>query len=90
MDYVVHATNNQVTYRIDDIFDFRGVFGVYREGFAYVNDGDLIGENHVDTPAYTGTIEDFTRDINRQNSITIRADQELSLIHISSDYSNFL
>ena len=70
-DYIVYATNNQVLYRVDGVFDFRGFVGVYSlaggtdesEGkscvYSYLSDGDVLEEITGDA-AYTGVVQDFT------------------------------
>ncbi|MBQ9985249.1 MAG: S-layer homology domain-containing protein [Oscillospiraceae bacterium] len=85
VDYVVYATDNTATYRIADLFDFRGFVGVYSLSsdspdaeviYRYVNDGDIIGSATEKTPRYTGTIADFTRELEHENYIDINADIE--------------
>ena len=69
-DYIIYATNNEVTYKLTDgdreIY-FKGFVGLYSVNSAgevlyrYVNDGTVIGENTPSTEkaAYTGTVRDF-------------------------------
>ena len=67
VDYVVYATDNTKTYRVDNLFDFRGFVGVYtvnRENaviYRYVNDGTIIGTDTNTVGAYTGTVVDFDK-----------------------------
>ena len=80
VDYIVHATNNAVLYRVDGVFDFRGAFGVYsmqsgKAQLQYVNDGDRIGELKQATGAYTGTVADFTRSLSLENTVTVAFDK---------------
>lgn len=87
-DYVIYATNNEVTYHIEDAdvaFDFRGFVGVYRVDekgncvYAYVNDGDILADAVKPTEvtaAYTGSVLDFTKDFVFENSITVKLDQK--------------
>ncbi|MBE6911365.1 MAG: hypothetical protein E7473_02470, partial [Ruminococcaceae bacterium] len=80
VDYVVYATNNSVTYNIDDVFDFRGFAGVYslnKDGdviYRYVNDGDIIGEETNSPVSYEGTITGHSRDLSFDNYIDVRMD----------------
>ncbi len=85
-DYVVYATNNNVTYTITDgsvNFDFKGFVGVYSVNengqniYCYVNDGSTIGAT-TGTGTYTGTVVDFTKDLAFENSITIRLNETIS------------
>ncbi len=85
-DYVVYATNNQVTYHIADgkvNFDFRGFVGVYRVNetgervYGYVNDGDILGDV-TGVSAYTGAVVDFTKEIVDTNSITVRFNEAIT------------
>lgn len=78
IDYVVYAADNSIEYRVDDLFNIRGFVGVYtlkdgQEIYSYVNDGDKIGDT-VGVGAYTGTVVDFTKDLNIKNSITVQMD----------------
>lgn len=86
-DYVVYATNNQVTYTViadDKTFDFRGFVGVYRVDasgrcmYAYINDGDILADAFMPEntmKAYEGTVVDFTKDFVAENSITVKFNQ---------------
>ena len=76
IDYVVYATNNEVTYTVSDgekSFDFRGIVGVYSVNkygkviCKYVNDGDIIGDDSELLKAYSGVVSDFTKNINFEN-----------------------
>ena len=78
-DYVVYATNNKVTYYIEDgavSFDFRGFIGVYRVDakgncvYGYINDGDMLSDvvkPEEALPAYTGAVAAFTKDFVFEN-----------------------
>ena len=69
-DYIIYATNNEVTYKLTDgeheIY-FKGFVGMYSVNssgevlYRYVNDGTVIGENApvMEKTAYTGTVKDF-------------------------------
>ncbi|MBQ2742490.1 MAG: Ig-like domain-containing protein, partial [Oscillospiraceae bacterium] len=71
VDYIVYATDNSVTYTVDNKFDFRGFVGVISYNgsgdviYRYVNDGDVLNgelqikENVKQPSAYTGTIAGF-------------------------------
>ena len=70
VDYVFYASNNTVTYRVDDMFDVRGYVGVYSvdgskgvEVFRYVTGGDIIVENTNENGVLKGKILDFNRDL---------------------------
>lgn len=84
-DYVIYATNNNVTYTVTDdnvSFDFKGFVGVYSVDFfgnnvySYVNDGTIIG-NETSVGAYTGTVVDFTKELVMDDYIIINPDQEV-------------
>ena len=80
-DYVVYATNKNVTYTISDngkdIFDFSGFVGVYRENeakqniYSYVHDGSLCG-SASGTASYSGSVLDFTRTPEHKNEIKVK------------------
>ena len=78
-DYIVYSTNPGATYRVDNLFDFRGFIGVYaeRDGkvlFKYVNDGDIIDGKIADKGAVTRKVTDFTKTLSDSNKIFIRPD----------------
>ncbi|MBR2180351.1 MAG: S-layer homology domain-containing protein, partial [Oscillospiraceae bacterium] len=80
-DYVVYATNKNVTYTVSDngkdIFDFSGFVGVYRENeakqniYSYVHDGSLCG-SASGTASYSGSVVDFTRTPEHKNEIKVK------------------
>ena len=79
VDYIVYAENNQVEYLVDDLFPFQGFVGVYslKDGenvYAYLNDGTTLGQLNSQS-AYTGTVEDFTKELAFHNTITVSLDQ---------------
>jgi len=93
VDYIVHATNNKVLYRVDDRFDFMGVIGVYslQNGEAvheYVCDGTIIGENRAELAAYTGKVVDFTKSIVFENHIQVSFDQNVDFDNLVGRYVN--
>ena len=93
VDYVVHATNNQILYRVDGLFDFMGVIGVYslQDGepvHQYVCDGTIIGENQADLPAYTGKVVDFTESLAFENHIQVSFDQIVDFDNLVGRYIN--
>jgi len=91
VDYIVYATNNKVTYTIDDKFDFCGFVGVYsldalgENVYSYVNDGTLIGET-AGNAAYTGKVLDFTRDLRDENTVTVNLDGTYNIDAIPGNY----
>ena len=82
VDYVVYATDNTKTYRVADLFDFRGFVGVYSvnaEGeviYRYVNDGDIIGDATEKPASYSGTVADFQTELSLSNYIDVNMDCE--------------
>lgn len=83
-DYIVSSIDPEETYVIDGKFMFKGAFGVYSEYegeqlYGYVNDGTLIGLEEAplvdgSTARITGTVKDFTREMQLQNSLTVEMD----------------
>ena len=97
VDYVVYATNNSVTYNVADVFNFRGIVGVYSlngDGnviYRHVTDGDIIGVD-TNTPAnYKGTVVGYQRDLEFDNYIDVEMDcDDVSklagkYIHVAND-----
>lgn len=83
-DYIVYATNPSLTYRIADLFDFRGFVGVYsvkvsQVQFKYMNDGDLLDGKVMEVGAVTGKVTDYTRKLQTDNRIIINADQDIDV-----------
>jgi hypothetical protein len=104
-DYVIYATNRDVTYTVTDgdvSFDFAGFVGVYSVDYfgeniyTYVNDGALIG-NTSGIGTYTGTVVDFTKEYVHDDYIYIKPEQtieDLSIltnqyIYVDSNLSKF-
>ena len=82
-DYVVNALDNTRKYRVADLFDFSGFFGVYsqkdgKEVESYLNDGTRIGNTVSSTAAVTGKVGSFTQDLSTENYIDIRPDQNIN------------
>ena len=81
VDYIVYSTNNTLTCRVDDRFDFQGFVGVmtYEDGintYAYLSDGRQIGKLTAPS-AYAGTVRDFTRSLSFANSIIVTPSGEM-------------
>ncbi|MBR2180750.1 MAG: heparinase II/III family protein, partial [Oscillospiraceae bacterium] len=80
VDYVFYATNNEVTYTLEDngqAIDFRGFVGVYRAKngvniYKYVCDGDIIGENTEKTVSIKGRVSKFTDVLSFENEIRVK------------------
>lgn len=89
-DYVIYATNNEVTYHITDgevALDFRGFVGVYRVDakgecvYSYLNDGDTLADRVIPAETlagYTGKVVEFTKEFVFENSITVALDQTVA------------
>lgn len=90
VDYVVYATNNQVRYRIDGRFDFRGFVGVVSYGedeviYQYLNDGDtLAGRTAV--ASYEGEVLDFSKEQVFDTTITLKCDATVDTEQLSGKY----
>ena len=81
VDYIVFATNKDVQYRVDGLFDFKGTFGVYTlengvPTYAYINDGTIIGQTKT-MDAYTGSVVDFTKTLEFKNTLTVSLGQSI-------------
>lgn len=83
-DYIIQSLDAEQLLTIDGKIKFQGFLGVYSESegqpvYGYVNDGTLIGlagqplvqEN---VGRVTGTVEDFTKTLSMDNTMTINAD----------------
>ena len=89
VDYVVYATNNKITYVVDDRFEFCGFAGVYtlendaaeEPIYAYVNDGTKIGETEG-IAGYKGTVADFQKGAVLDNYITVDFGGEYDLYNL--------
>jgi len=87
VDYVVYAANNEVTYIVDDLFEFCGFVGVYTvteddaDNYvrSYLHDGTRIGETTSEA-AIVGKVKDFTRDLKFENFV------ELELETVPSEF----
>ncbi|OYD08514.1 heparinase II/III domain-containing protein [Paludifilum halophilum] len=82
-DYIVHSLHPQMRYTVDGRFQFQGFFGVYSERngqpvYAFLSDGTLLQPDgkppllHRRQRRLTGKILDFTREITRNNQLTVR------------------
>ena len=78
VDYVVSSTRTNVALLIDNLFTFRGSFGVYqlkggKAVYAFSHDATQCGPNTAmkGLHAVGGTIKGFTGKLSAQNSLTI-------------------
>ncbi|MBQ3055393.1 MAG: heparinase II/III family protein [Oscillospiraceae bacterium] len=90
VDYIVYATNNTVTYRVDDKFDFCGFVGVmtYEDGintYSYLSHGTRIGDLTHYTQ-YSGTVRDFTKTLSFDNSITVTSNTPIDVDEVRGRY----
>ncbi len=91
VDYIIYATNSSLTYRIDDLFNFRGFVGVYavKNGqlqFKYINDGDIIDGKIMNESAITGIVLDYTKELKEYNKITIKPEQNVDPGSLAGKY----
>ncbi len=81
VDYVFYASNNSVTYRVNDLFNVRGSVAVYSvvesnkvskdnytELYRYVADGDIIVDYTEKVGAYTGVVTNFSKTYALENN----------------------
>ena len=74
IDYVFYASNNEVTYRVNDLFNVCGYVGVYsmdsngNELYRYVSDGGVIVDAINTESVYTGTVTGFSKDLVLDNN----------------------
>ncbi len=94
VDYVVYATNKDVTYKVTDTetgysFDFRGFVGVWtidsetgNNTYSYLNDGDMIGTGSGKIKsrdaALTGTVTNFQKELSFDNWADVTFDEAIS------------
>ena len=83
IDYIVNALNTEKTYRIADLFDFKGFFGSYSEykgkiTSKYLNEGNEFDTAESATAVVTGTVKSFTEKLAEKNHIRIVPDQNIS------------
>lgn len=83
-DYIVSSTDTDEKYVIDDKLEFKGAFGAAtfqndEVKVVYANDTNLFRvkgnekpEIQNNQPGFTGTIEDFTRDLSIENEIEVK------------------
>ena len=81
VDYVTMAKDNSVEYIVEDFLNVCGFVTVYsvEDGenvYSYVNDGTKVGDLTA-TDAYNGSIVDFTKGNEFENSITVSFDEEV-------------
>lgn len=91
-DYVIYATNNDVTYTVDNKFDFAGFVGVvtYENGklspsYTYLNDGTKLGDMEAKA-SYNGIVTDFTKEMSRENVITVDFNGNVDLEALAGKY----
>ncbi|MCO8254974.1 PKD domain-containing protein [Haladaptatus sp. AB618] len=89
-DYVAYGGDSDRTYDVGDVFSFEGFFAVYseRDGepvHAYLNDGRSLTPMGANLPLidashgqFTGTVEDFTREMTIQNELDVTVDEHVS------------
>ncbi|MBQ8003915.1 MAG: heparinase II/III family protein [Oscillospiraceae bacterium] len=86
VDYIFYATNNEVTYSVNDNgreILFRGFVGVYtvennKNTYKYVLDGDIIGEETGKRAGISGVVADFTKELSHVNTIEFKPDSAVS------------
>ncbi|MBP3633419.1 MAG: pilus assembly protein N-terminal domain-containing protein [Oscillospiraceae bacterium] len=93
IDYIVYATNPDCTYRIDDLFDFRGFTGVvsYEGGkitYAWGSEASRVADVIENAQAaVTGTVTDFTRGLSMDGySITVEMEQPVTAEELTDRY----
>ncbi len=75
VDYIVCSYDKESTYRIGDLFDFCGYFGVYTEfngqTVTWMHDATKLGDT-IATASLDGKITDFTQELTVENEITVK------------------
>lgn len=79
-DYIINALNPDIAYTVDGKLKFKGFFGVYsiKDGnpvYAYMCDGNEIGNIRNITGSITGKVVDFTKNLSIDNQITVQLDE---------------
>jgi len=94
IDYIVYATNKNVTYKVTDgetgySFDFSGFVGVWTidaetddNTYSYLHDSSMLGtgSNKIRSraAALTGTVTDFRKDLSFDNWADVTFDSEIT------------
>ena len=70
VDYVFYASNNEVTYRVANLFNVRGYVAVLRvngntgrQMYRYVSGGDIIVDSTGTTGVYKGTVTGYSKEL---------------------------
>lgn len=99
VDYIVNALDSTRKFRVADLFDFSGFFGVYsqKDGklvASYLNDGTQIGDMTSSVSAVTGKVSAFTKGLSTENYIDIQPDQKVNpsdlagkTIYVNNDHT---
>ena len=91
MDYIVYATDNTVTYTVDNSFAFRGFVGVHmcdENGnvvYSYVHDGDIIADISGKA-SVSGVVTDFTKGYISQNTISATLEAPIRAEELAGKY----
>jgi len=81
-DYIIYASNKNVVYNVDGLFDFSGFVGVYSinsDGvniYSYVQDGTIIGEQKNLKAEIGGRVKNFTKELSFDNYMEIALDSD--------------
>ncbi len=96
VDYVVYATNKNVTYKVEDgsySFDFRGFVGVWtvkngENTYSYLLDGDILGEGEKKISnaesAIKGKIVDFRTELSVDNWVDVEFSRDITKDELSA------
>ena len=86
-DYIAYGGDSDQTHNVSDVFSFDGFFAVYsvqagEPVHAYLNDGRSLTPMDTDSPLidashgqFTGTVEDFTREMTMQNELDVAVNE---------------
>ncbi len=79
IDYIVNSTEENTLYRVDDLFDFCGFFGVYSiqndQVTTYAHDATFNKDQKI--ARLEGKVLSFTKDLSTQNTITVSLNQNV-------------